>query len=455
SSHWSAPCARYNRTRELPRPRHHPRPRRHRLADRSGHGARRTGPGRLAARARAADGRALAAAAHARTARRGRRRTPTPGARLHPTAADRAGADVRGSRRRRRPGRTGIRCVLRRALRGRALRRQPRGARPHGGEAAAGRAEQRQRRPLAHRPDARVPLPARRARARPRQARRQHLPRRVRAPGRRARRSAARRRRHRDGRARRPPRRAARLLDQPQRRRRRQPNLASRRPLAGPGSPLPRRAGRLAGRAPRPTTGRRMNATQGSNRSPAAARSLHIVDRERLAAWRDRQPGSLGQWMEANRFEAAAGSVLLLPGDDGIAGAVLGVGDARDPYSYAHAPFALPEGDWRVEDGLDQEALRALQLGWGLGSYRFTRYRKPLRPPARLVLGAPDAETDDVLAACLRVRDLVNTPTEHMGPEQLHAEMEALAGMHGARFTAVVGDALLEQGFPAIHAVGR
>lgn len=198
-----------------------------------------------------------------------------------------------------------------------------------------------------------------------------------------------------------------------------------------------------------------MNATQGSTRSPATARSLHIVDRERLAAWRDRQPGSLGQWMEANRFEAAAGSVLLLPGDDGIAGAVLGVGDARDPYSYAHAPFALPEGDWRVEDGLDQEALRALQLGWGLGSYRFTRYRKPLRPPARLVLDAPDAETDDVLAACLRVRDLVNTPTEHMGPEQLHGEMEALAGIHGARFTAVVGDALLEQGFPAIHAVGR
>ncbi|HLT43909.1 MAG TPA: leucyl aminopeptidase family protein, partial [Luteimonas sp.] len=198
-----------------------------------------------------------------------------------------------------------------------------------------------------------------------------------------------------------------------------------------------------------------MNATQGSTRSPAAARSLHIVDRERVAAWRDRQPASLGQWMEANRFEAAAGSVLLLPGDDGIAGAVLGVGDARDPYGYAHAPFALPEGDWRAAGGLDEEALRALQLGWGLGSYRFSRYRKPLRPPARLVLDVPDAETDDVIAACLRVRDLVNTPTEHMGPEQLHAEMEALAGIHGARFTAVVGDALLEQGFPAIHAVGR
>src|SRR5690606_12754976 len=80
---------------------------------------------------------------------------------------------------------------------------------------------------------------------------------------------------------------------------------------------------------------------------------------------------------------------------------------------------------------------------------------KPLRPPARLVLDQADAETGDVLAACLRVRELVNTPTEHMGPEQLHAEVEALAAAHNARFTAVVGDALLEANFPAIHAVGR
>src|SRR5690606_7535318 len=352
-------------------------------------------------------------------------------------------------------GATGVRRVLRRALRGRALRRQPGRAGPHGRAAAAGGAEQRQRRPLADRPDARVPLPARRTRTRPRQARRQHLPCRLRAPGLRAGRGAARRRRHRDGRARRASRRAACLLDQPRRRRRRDPRLAPPRPATRPGSPLPRRAGRLAGRAPRPTTGHRMTTPDAFTSSADNARPLHLVSRDRLADWRGRQPRSLGQWMEANRFEAAAGTVLLLPGDDGIAGAVLGVGDAADPYAYAHAPYALPEGDWRVEGDPGDDARAALQLGWGLGSYRYTRYRKPLRPPARLVLDPPDAETDDLLPACLRVRDLVNTPTEHRGPEQLHAEVEALAKQHGARFEAVVGDALLERNFPAIHAVGR
>jgi len=189
-------------------------------------------------------------------------------------------------------------------------------------------------------------------------------------------------------------------------------------------------------------------------RSP---RPLHLVDREQLAAWRGRQPGALGQWMDAHRFEAAAGSVLVLPGSDGIGGAIVGIGDAGDPYSYAHAPFALPEGDWVLESALDPEQLRALQLGWGLGSYRFTRFRTPVRAPARLVVadGGLDAEVADVLAACLRVRELVNTPTEHMGPGQLHAVVEEVAGAHGATFEAVVGDDLLARNFPAIHAVGR
>ncbi|MFC7301908.1 leucyl aminopeptidase family protein [Cognatiluteimonas weifangensis] len=187
-----------------------------------------------------------------------------------------------------------------------------------------------------------------------------------------------------------------------------------------------------------------------------AARPLHLVGREQLAAWRDRQPRELGPWLDAHRFEAAAGSVLVLPGADGVGGAVVGIGDARDPYSYAHAPFALPQGDWAPAGDLDVETLRALQLGWGLGSYRFTRYRTPLRDPARLLVdGGLEAEVADVLAACLRVRELVNTPTEHMGPEQLHAVVEGIAAAHGAVFEAVVGDALLAQNFPAIHAVGR
>src|SRR5690606_32985595 len=173
-----------------------------------------------------------------------------------------------------------------------------------------------------------------------------------------------------------------------------------------------------------------------AERDPAQSlRPLYLVSRDNLDAWRGRQPTALVQWMVAHGFDAAAGSQLTLPGSEGaMAGAVLGIGDALDPFSYAHAPMALPGGHWEVDGELDADARRALQLGWGLGAYRFTRYRDAPRAPAQLVAGELDAETSDILAACLRVRDLVNTPTQDMGPQQLEDVARAVAREHGATF---------------------
>jgi len=53
------------------------------------------------------------------------------------------------------------------------------------------------------------------------------------------------------------------------------------------------------------------------------------------------------------------------------------------------------------------------------------------------------------------LRDLVNTPASDMGPDELEQAARELAAAHGAACEAIVGDALLAQGFPAIHAVGR
>lgn len=185
-------------------------------------------------------------------------------------------------------------------------------------------------------------------------------------------------------------------------------------------------------------------------------RPLHFTDRDGFDAWRERQPQAVVQWLQAHGFDATPGSLLALPGGDGgIGGAVLGIGDALDPFSYAHAPYALPPGHWQADDGLDGDAQRALQLGWGLGAYRYTHYRNAPRAPALLALSAPDDEVRAILTACVRVRDLVNTPTQDMGPEQLEQVAREIAQRHGAQFESIVGDELLKQNFPSIHAVGR
>jgi len=190
--------------------------------------------------------------------------------------------------------------------------------------------------------------------------------------------------------------------------------------------------------------------TDSSNALP-----LHVLDRDGFAAWKATQSAAVQAWAAAQQFNAAPNSVLLLPGDNGIAGAVLGVGDHADAYAYAHAPFALPAGTtWQVANDLDASSSANLQIGWGLGSYRFDRYRKLARPAAQL-LASPAAEVLDVVTACLRVRDWVNTPTEDMGPQQLEDAARELAEAHGGELEVIAGDELLEMNFPTIHAVGR
>ncbi len=181
---------------------------------------------------------------------------------------------------------------------------------------------------------------------------------------------------------------------------------------------------------------------------------LHAVTASGFAAWSAQQSAPLQAWLKTQGFTAAAGSVALLPGSEGLAGAVLGISDANDPFAYAHAPYVLPTGDWRIADTLDADATAALQLGWGLGSYRFTRYRDATRAPARLAMQIDD-DIAAQIAACFRTRDLINTPTEHMGPDELEAVAREIATTHGADLDVLTGDDLFTHNFPAIHAVGR
>ena len=203
-----------------------------------------------------------------------------------------------------------------------------------------------------------------------------------------------------------------------------------------------------------------MTLPNGFTDTSASALPLHVLERDGFTAWRDALAPALQAWVDAQQFNAAPGTLVLLPGvhpDDkpGIAAAAIGIGDPLDPYSYAHAPHGLPPGDWELASPLSTEARNAMQLGWGLGSYRFTRYKQPPRQPAHLLLRDADAEAIDLLAACARVRDLVNTPTEHMGPEQLETVAREIARQHDAQIEVIAGDELLAQNFPAIHAVGR
>jgi leucyl aminopeptidase len=96
-------------------------------------------------------------------------------------------------------------------------------------------------------------------------------------------------------------------------------------------------------------------------------------------------------------------------------------------------------------------------LAWALGTYEFTRYRKPKAVKAKLVLPkSVDANEISLIAdSIFLARDLINMPANEMGPEELANAVREVAKAHGAKFSVIVGDALLKQNYPLIHAVGH
>ena len=159
-------------------------------------------------------------------------------------------------------------------------------------------------------------------------------------------------------------------------------------------------------------------------------------------------------------FDAKAGALALVPTPDGAVGRVLlGVADGRaGPMAYRDLPARLPAGVYRLDlSGVGGDET-ANALAWALGSYRFDRY-KQTRPPETPRLAATAAVDVDrvraIAGACARVRDMVNTPANDMGPLQIETIAREIAQAHGAGVSVIVGDDLLEAGYPAVHAVGR
>jgi len=188
-----------------------------------------------------------------------------------------------------------------------------------------------------------------------------------------------------------------------------------------------------------------------------SATPLLAVDKDNLDSVCALFGPEVRRWCASHAFGGEAGRFVLIPGKDGAPSALLAGVDKRDAiYGLASLPFRLPEGDYTVDvRGLALDDAQ-IALGWALGSYQFTRYKKATRKPARLVVDAEArARAQPIADATFKVRDLVNTPTEDMGPEQLANEVRDLADRHGATYREWVGDELLASNFPTIHAVGR
>jgi leucyl aminopeptidase len=162
-------------------------------------------------------------------------------------------------------------------------------------------------------------------------------------------------------------------------------------------------------------------------------------------------------YAEAAGFEPRPGQHLLLPGSKGeLAGVLFALDEApSDPFRAGALPGLLPAGTYRFANPPSDAGLAA--LAFALGSYRFGRYRKNDDKTLRLELpaGIDGEDVTRIVEGVWLARDLINTPANDMGPPELEYAARALATRHRAKVRAIVGEDLLRENFPLIHAVGR
>jgi leucyl aminopeptidase len=192
---------------------------------------------------------------------------------------------------------------------------------------------------------------------------------------------------------------------------------------------------------------------------------IHLLSETAPAARSDNLEAGAKRWLEAHRFTGAARKQIVLPGRGGAIGGValgLGNGASGDPSGpsellVGQLAASLPAGLYHLAQESAQAELAA--IAWGLGAYRFRRYKSapPDAAPPRLKIpaGVDYQAVVDQVGAVWKGRDLINTPASDLAPEDLEAAAARLAKDYSASLESTVGDDLLAKGFRMIHAVGR
>jgi leucyl aminopeptidase len=193
-------------------------------------------------------------------------------------------------------------------------------------------------------------------------------------------------------------------------------------------------------------------------RSAKGATPLHAVRASDLSRWLSKRSSRESAWLKNTGFGAKDHELALVPdGKGGLASAVLGLGKGTDKLALAQFSESLPQGSYAFGDVAEGFGDANGALAWILGTYQFTRYRKGARKFPKLMVpqNADAADVSRIAEGVFLARDLINTPSNDMGPEELAAAARDLAKKHGAKFSVILGDELLKKNFPLIHAVGR
>jgi leucyl aminopeptidase len=183
---------------------------------------------------------------------------------------------------------------------------------------------------------------------------------------------------------------------------------------------------------------------------------ITIIAANEYAQWLTKQNEVSKNWLQSAQFRGEAGTMASLPDNTGkISRIICCVTDLKNFWGVGSLPITLPENIYEFD--MEPRDYDKYAIAWGLGAYQFTRYKKPSKKPAQLSLQKSQQPADiaNTVEAIYLVRDLINTPTDDMGPTALAQVVVELAKEFNATVKQIIGDDLLKENYASIHTVGR
>lgn len=178
-----------------------------------------------------------------------------------------------------------------------------------------------------------------------------------------------------------------------------------------------------------------------------------------FSAWLKTQSERVKNLVATYDYAAKPNTFCLLTDANGkLEKVLLGVKQRTDLAAVGVLPHALPTNNYHFyAPDLQPQELQRAAIAWGMGSYKFSKYKKNASLKAKLVLTTAynSQEIKTILNAIYLVRDLINTPADDMTPEDFAKIAHKISNEFGAKLSAIVGKELLKKNFSAIYTVGR
>lgn len=184
--------------------------------------------------------------------------------------------------------------------------------------------------------------------------------------------------------------------------------------------------------------------------------NINPICQSDFAKWITEQPTRVKNLALTNNFFAEPGTFCLITDQDGnLEQVLLGIKTNDDFLAFGVLPKKLPIGSYRINSTIfSPEQLERATIGWGMGSYQFTNYKKPKKFNAKLLCSGKLNAINSIISSIFMVRDLINMPAGDLYPEKLADVAEDLAKEFNAEFNKITGEEL-RKNFPAVYAVGR